>query len=100
MSPDPRSEIRAHLESRRAQFEATNAKIEARAGRNLIFAIGSGLVFGAVFLASLFFLKQLFGILVAVVVAIALVELASAFRVAGRRVPRVGVVIGGLVIVA
>ena len=50
---DRRDELRAHLETTRAQLEATNAKIEARAGRNLVFAIGSGLIFGAVFLVSL-----------------------------------------------
>src|SRR5690606_13293987 len=98
--PDKRDDLRAHLETRRAQLEATNAKIEARAGRNLFFAIGSGLLFGAVFLASLLLVKQLFVALVAVLVAIALVELAGAFRVAGRRVPRIGVVLGGLTIVA
>lgn len=97
---DRRDEIRAHLESTRAQLEATNAKIEARAGRNLFFAIASGLIFGAVFLASLFLIKQVFVLLVAIIVSIALVELASAFRVAGRRVPRIGVVLGGLVVVA
>lgn len=98
--PDKRDDLRAHLETRRAQLEATNAKIEARAGRNLAFAIGSGLVFGAVFLVSLFLMKQLFVVLVVALVSIALVELSSAFRVAGRRVPRVGVVFGGLIIVA
>ena len=100
MSGDPRGEMRAHLEARRAQFEAAGAKIEARAGRNLFFAIGSGLIFGAAFLASLFLLEEIFVVLVAAVVSIALVELAAAFRVAGRRVPRVGVVIGGLITVA
>lgn len=97
---DRRDELRAHLETTRAQLEATNAKIEARAGRNLVFAIGSGLLFGAVFLVSLLLVKQIFALLVAIIVAIALVELASAFRVAGRRVPRIGVVLGGLVVVA
>lgn len=97
---DRRDEIRAHLESTRAQFEATNAKIEARAGRNLVFAIGTGLLFGAVFLASLLLVKQVFIVLVAIIVAITLVELASAFRVAGRRVSRIGAVLGGLIIVA
>ncbi|MBL3686749.1 phosphatidate cytidylyltransferase [Leucobacter zeae] len=97
---DKRDEIRNALESTRAQFEATNARIEARAGRNLVFAIGSGLVFGGVFLASLLLVKQVFVGLVAVLVAVALVELAAAFRVAGRRVPRVGVVLAGLVVVA
>ena len=97
---DRRDELRAHLETTRAQLEATNAKIEARAGRNLVFAIGSGLIFGAVFLVSLLLVKQIFALLVAIIVALALVELAAAFRIAGRRVPRVGVVLGGLVVVA
>ncbi|UOQ60668.1 phosphatidate cytidylyltransferase [Leucobacter rhizosphaerae] len=96
---DRRDELRAHLESTRAQLEATNAKIEARAGRNLVFAIGSGLLFGGVFLVSLLLVKQIFALLVAILVAIALVELASAFSVAGRRVPRIGVVLGGLLVV-
>ncbi|MBL3698248.1 phosphatidate cytidylyltransferase [Leucobacter luti] len=96
---EKRDELRSALETTRAQLEATNARIEARAGRNLFFAILSGLVFGGVFLASLLLVKQVFVALVAVVVAVALVELASAFRVSGRRVPRVGVVLGGLIIV-
>ncbi|WP_336659695.1 phosphatidate cytidylyltransferase [Leucobacter sp. USHLN153] len=94
-----RDEIRHALESTRAQLEATNARIEARAGRNLVFAITSGVVFGAVFLASLLLVKQLFVVLVAAIVAIALVELAAAFRVAGRRVSRVGAALGGVVVV-
>lgn len=97
---EKREEIRSALESTRAQLEATNARIEARAGRNLAFAIASGVVFGGVFLASLLLVKQVFVVLVAILVGIALVELASAFRVAGRRVPRVGVVLAGLVVVA
>ncbi|MFV0435618.1 MAG: phosphatidate cytidylyltransferase [Leucobacter sp.] len=96
---DRRDEIRAHLESTRAHLEATNAKIEARAGRNLFFAVASGLVFAAVFLVSILWVKQLFVLLVAILVSVALVELASAFRTAGRRVPRVGAVVGGLTVV-
>lgn len=96
---DRRDELRSALESKRAQLEATNARIEARAGRNLFFAVLSGLVFAAIFLASLLLVKQVFVLLVAALVAVALVELAAAFRVAGRRVPRVGVVLGGLVVV-
>lgn len=99
-SPDKRDDLRAHLEMRRAKLEATNAKIEARAGRNLVSAIATGLLLGAVFIVALFVFKQAFVVLVAALVSVALVELASAFRVAGRRVPRVGVVIGGLMIVA
>lgn len=95
---DGRSELRAQLDGARAQFEATSARIEQRAGRNLFLAIGTGLLFGLAFLASLFIVKQVFAVLVVLLVSVALVELAAAFRVAGRRVPRVGVVIGGLVI--
>lgn len=97
--PERRDEIRSAIESKRAQLEATNAKIEARAGRNLFFAVLSGLVFAGVFLASLLLVKQVFVLLVAILVAVALIELAAAFRVSGRRVPRVGVVLGGLVVV-
>lgn len=86
-------------EELRAQLEATNAKIEARAGRNLFLAVGSGVAFGALFLVSLFIWKDLFALLVAALVSVALVELAAAFRTAGRRVPRFGVVLGGLIVV-
>lgn len=99
-SSENRDDFRAHLDSQRARLEATSARIESRAGRNLFLAIGSGLIFGAVFLASLFFFKFIFVLLVTAIVAIALVELAVAFRQAGRRVPRVGVVLGGLTVVA
>lgn len=95
-----RGEIRAQLDSTRAQFEATSARIEQKAGRNLFLAIGVGLILGAVFLSSLFFIKDIFALLVAVLVGLAVVELATAFRHSGRRVPRVGVVLGGLAIVA
>lgn len=95
-----RDELRAQIDEARAHFEATSAKIEKRAGRNLFLAVGSGLLFGGAFVASLFIVKQAFVALIAILVAVALVELASAFRLAGRRVPRAGVVIGGLIIVA
>lgn len=95
-----RGELRAQIGEARAQFEATSARIEKRAGRNLFLAIGTGLLFAAVFLVSLFVAKQIFMALVAALVVVALVELASAFRTAGRRVPRIGVALGGLVIVA
>lgn len=97
---DRRDELRAQFDEARAQFEATSAKIEKRAGRNLFLAIGTGLIFGGAFVASLFIVKQAFVILIAILVAVALIELASAFRLAGRRVPRVGVALGGLIIVA
>lgn len=94
-----RGELRSQIGEAKAQFEATSAKIEKRAGRNLFWAVGSGLIFAAAFLVSLFTVYWLFVVLVAALVSIALVELASAFRIAGRRVPRVGVVLGGLIII-
>mgnify|MGYP001061477017 CR=1 FL=1 len=98
--PDRRDEIRAQLGEARAQFEATSAKIEAKAGRNLFLAIFTGLLFAGVFVASLFIVKQVYILLVLVLMVIALLELAAAFRAAGRRVPRVGSVIGAVLIAA
>lgn len=96
-----REDLRAHIDSTRAQLEATSARIEKKAGRNLFLAIGFGLVFAALFLGSLFlFDGLLFVWFVALLVGVAAFELATAFRVAGRRVPRVGVVVAGLGIVA
>ncbi|MCA0379320.1 MAG: phosphatidate cytidylyltransferase [Actinobacteria bacterium] len=95
-----RGELRAQIDGAKAQFEATSAKIEQRAGRNLFLAVLSGLIFAAAFVVSLFTSFWAFVSLIAVLVTIALVELAAAFRVGGRRVPRVGAAIGGLVIVA
>lgn len=88
------------FESTTAHLEAMNARIEARAGRNLFVAIGSGVLFGGIFVASLFFFKLFFVILVAGLVAVTVLELATAFRANGRRIPRVGGIIFGLVIIA
>ena len=96
---DRREELRAQLDSTIAQFEATSARIEQKAGRNLFLAIGVGIAFALVFLGSLLFVKELFAGLVALLAVVAVLELATAFRSAGRRVPRVGVVLGALTIV-
>ncbi|KAM9863877.1 phosphatidate cytidylyltransferase [Leucobacter sp. BZR 635] len=95
-----RGEIRAHLDSTRAQLEATNARIEKKAGRNLFLAIGVGLLLAAVFVGSLLFWEPVFAWFIAILAGVAVVELATAFRVAGRRVPRIGVAIGGVSMVA
>lgn len=100
MSDDLRDEIRHRFEERKQQFDETNARIEKRVGRNLFFAIGSGLVFGAVFLLSLFLSKPLFSLVVSALIVVALIELSTAYRVSGRRVPRVGVVLSGLLILS
>lgn len=92
-------DLREGWRKRRAQLEATGARIEQRAGRNLFLAIGSGLLFGAVFVLALFLATPLFLVLVVVIVSITLVELATAYRQSGRRVPRVGVVLSGALVV-
>lgn len=97
---DRRGEIRSQIAATRAGLEATNAKIEKRAGRNLFLAVGSGIVFGAAFVLSLVFDTRFFALLVAALVAVAQLEIATAFRGAGRRVPRFGAMLGGLLIVA
>jgi len=86
--------------SPREQFEETSKRLEARTGRNLFVAIASGLIFGGVFIASLFFFKQLFVLLVAGLVAVTVLELAVAFRANGRRIPRIGGMFFGLLIIA
>ncbi|GAA3595260.1 hypothetical protein GCM10022198_18890 [Klugiella xanthotipulae] len=88
-----RGDLKAQFEATRAQLDATNAKIEAKAGRNLFLAVTSGLVFGGVFLVSLFAFSELFAVLVALLVGVTVLELCTAFRSAGRYVPRVGTVI-------
>lgn len=98
MANDLRDEFRHRFEERKTQFEETNARIEERAGRNLFFAIGSGLAIGVVLLLTLFLSNLAFSIVVAALVTVALVELVGAYRTAGRRVPRVGVVVSGLTI--
>ena len=42
-----RADIERQMQARKAQLDATNERIEARTGRNLILAILIGLAFGA-----------------------------------------------------
>ncbi|RRD36153.1 phosphatidate cytidylyltransferase [Leucobacter sp. OH2974_COT-288] len=93
------AQVEAKAEARKQQFEAANAKISARAGRNIFFAVTTGVVLALLVVAALAFKQFLLLPLALVVAALALYELATAFRKAGRRVPRVGVIIGGAVVV-
>ncbi len=95
-----RDDIRAQLEATKAQLDATNARIEAKAGRNLFWAIGSGLLFGGIFLFSLFALPGLFVVLVAGIVGVTVLEFTTAFRAAGRYIPRAGAVVAAVGVVA
>ena len=81
------------VQATRAHLDATNERIEARTGRNLILAILIGLVLGLTMLFSLIFIKQLFLIFALVVVGFTAFELAQALRRAGYNVPRIPVIV-------
>jgi phosphatidate cytidylyltransferase len=83
-----RAEVRAQVKTRRAQFDATQDRINARTGRNLLFAVTFGLVLGLGMLFSLIFVKDAFILVASILVAFAVFELAGALRFAGRDVPR------------
>jgi phosphatidate cytidylyltransferase len=84
-----RADFERQMQETRTQFEQASEKIEARAGRNLIFAVGIGLVLGIVLLASLIFIKELFMVIAGLAVGFAVLELVSALRSVGRRIPRI-----------
>lgn len=90
------AELEAQVRATRAQLEAANAKLEARAGRNLVFAIAIGVLLGGAFLSSLIFITWLFTLFAAALIAFTVFELASALRFAGRDVPRVVSVVVGV----
>jgi phosphatidate cytidylyltransferase len=89
-------EIRAQFEATKAQIDATNEKIEARTGRNLIAATLIGLALGLAMLFSLIVIKELFMLVAGALIAFTAFELASALRFAGHNVPRVPTVIAAL----
>ncbi|MET0589851.1 MAG: phosphatidate cytidylyltransferase [Naasia sp.] len=84
-----RSELESQLRDARRQFDETQERINARTGRNLLFATVFGLVLGFAMLFSLIVFKELFLIVAAFLVVFAVVELAGALRFAGRDVPRI-----------
>jgi len=86
---EARADLEARAQEARAQFDVTQEKIRARTGRNLLAAIGIGVVLGAVFLVSLIIFKWLFIIFGAGLIGFTVFELSSALRQAGRDVPRV-----------
>lgn len=100
MADDYKDEFKQGIKNLEATLQETNAKIEKKAGRNLFFAIGTGLIFAAIFIGSLFWAKPVFALLVAALVVLASLELTNAYRGSGRRVPRVGIVISSLLVLA
>lgn len=73
-----------------------DARIEARAGRNLPKAIFFGLVLGLGLLFSLIVVKEVFMLFAAALVAFTVYELASALRFAGRDIPRIPLVVAAV----
>ncbi|WP_285117143.1 phosphatidate cytidylyltransferase [Leifsonia sp. fls2-241-R2A-40a] len=94
-----RADFERQVQARKAQLDATNERIAERTGRNLILAIVIGLAVGAVVVLTLIFIKELFLPFGMVMAGFASFELAQAFRVTGRRVPRVPTVIAAVSIV-
>ncbi len=76
-----------------------DARIEARAGRNLPKAIFFGLVLGFALLFSLIVVKEVFMLFAAALVAFTVYELASALRFAGRDIPRIPLVVAAVALV-
>jgi phosphatidate cytidylyltransferase len=94
-----RADFERQMLARKAQLDATNERIAARTGRNLILATLIGLGAGALLILSLIFIKELFLVFGAAMVGFAAFELTQAFRGAGRRVPRIPTVFASLAIV-
>ncbi|WP_353810155.1 phosphatidate cytidylyltransferase [Agromyces sp. SYSU T00194] len=94
-----RVELERQFEATRAQFDATQERIQARTGRNLLLAIVIGLVLGGGLLVSLLIVKQLFMVFAAVLIGFTTAELATALRRAGYGVPRIPTVVGGVAVV-
>jgi phosphatidate cytidylyltransferase len=94
-----RGELRDQVRHTRAQFDEANARLTARSGRNLVGAIGLGVVLGGLVIVSLVIWKPLFVLLAMAMVGFGTSELAVAVRHAGIRVPRVGAAVGGVLAV-
>jgi phosphatidate cytidylyltransferase len=94
-----RADIERQVQVRRAQLDATNERIEARTGRNLILAILIGLGLGLLMLFSLIVIKELFMVVAMVLAGFATFELAGALKVSGRQVPRIPTVVASLALV-
>ncbi|MEJ3404238.1 phosphatidate cytidylyltransferase [Rathayibacter sp. YIM 133350] len=94
-----RADIERQFEATRAQIDATNERIEARTGRNLILAILIGLVLGFAMLFSLIVVKELFLAFAAVIVFFTSYELVQALRKSGRMVPIIPAIAGSLAMI-
>ncbi|MDY0912562.1 phosphatidate cytidylyltransferase [Rathayibacter festucae] len=84
-----RADVERQLEATRAQLEATNERLTARSGRNLVSATIIGLIGGGAMVVSLLVIKELFMVLAGALVLLAALELSNALRQAGRDIPRI-----------
>lgn len=94
-----RGEFETHVTQAREHLDQANERIKARTGRDLILAILVGLGFGAILLASLIFIKELFVPIALAIVVLGIFELTRALRAAGRRVDIVPQIIAGVALV-
>lgn len=94
-----RADFERQVQVRKAQLDATNARIEERTGRNLVLATLIGLAVGLLLLFSLIFIKELFLVFGMAMTGFASFELTQAFRAAGRLVPRIPTVLAAVAIV-
>ncbi|MFT4030625.1 MAG: phosphatidate cytidylyltransferase [Protaetiibacter sp.] len=81
-----RDELEQQVAHAREHFEEANERIKQRTGRDLILAIGSGLVLGVVLLATLIFFKWVFLAFALAASVLATIELARALQGGGRRI--------------
>ncbi|KAB1659565.1 phosphatidate cytidylyltransferase [Pseudoclavibacter chungangensis] len=93
------NEVRAQVRAGRRRIKAKSDEINARSGRNLVFAILIGVVLGGALLLSLLFIKQLFILFGVAMVGFVCLELSNAMRSTGRHVPRVPTLAVAIVIV-
>jgi hypothetical protein len=89
--PPSRADFEATVADIEAQVRATNDRINAKSGRNLLSAVLIGLALGGSLIVSLVFIKELFMVFGAILLVFTSFELASALRFAGRDVlPELG----------
>jgi len=94
-----RGEFETHVTQAREHLDQANERIKARTGRDLILAILVGLGFGAILLASLMFIKELFVPIALAIAVLGIFELTRALGAAGRRVDIVPQIIAGVALV-
>lgn len=94
-----RGEFETHVNHAREHLDQANERIKARTGRDLIVAILVGLVFAAVLVGSLIFIKELFVPIALAIAVLGIFELTRALRASGRHVDTVPQVIAGVALV-